>query len=80
MDPVILTEPIMIEKDEPGRGAIYLTFADAPLVLREWTVLDPQGQATQVALLNPEFGVELDPVLFKYSAPGPDQFSNDANR
>ena len=65
----------LVEKENPGKGAIYLTFADQPLRLREWTVIDAEGQATQVALLNPEFGLELDPVLFMYIAPGPDQFS-----
>ncbi len=59
----------------PAKGAIYLTFADPPLRLREWTVIDAEGQATQVALVNSEFGLDLDPVLFMYIAPGPDQFS-----
>lgn len=65
----------LAEDGEAGKGAIYLTFSEAPLRLREWTVIDAQGQATQVALLNPEFGIDLDPVLFMYVAPGPDQFS-----
>lgn len=65
----------LVEQEDPAKGAIYLTFADQPLRLREWTVIDAEGQATQVALLNPEFGLELDPVLFKYIAPGPDQYS-----
>ncbi len=64
----------IVEDTLLGRGSIYLTFGDQPLKLREWTVIDAQGQATQVALLNPEFGIELDPVLFMYVAPGPDQF------
>ncbi len=67
----------LVERANPGKGAIYLTFSDQPLRLREWTVIDAEGQATQVALLNPEFGLELDPVLFMYIAPGPDQFSVD---
>ncbi|MHA1570096.1 MAG: LolA family protein [Alphaproteobacteria bacterium] len=65
----------LVEQEDPAKGAIYLTFADQPLRLREWTVIDAEGQATQVALVNAEFGLELDPVLFMYIAPGPDQFS-----
>lgn len=65
----------LVETNDPAKGAIYLTFSDQPLRLREWTVIDAEGQATQVALLNAEFGLELDPVLFMYIAPGPDQFS-----
>ena len=67
----------LVEQEDPAKGAIYLTFSDQPLRLREWTVIDAEGQATQVALLNPEFGLELDPVLFMYIAPGPDQYSVD---
>ena len=65
----------LVEREDPAKGAIYLTFADPPLRLREWTVIDAEGQATQVALVNSEFGLDLDPVLFMYSAPGPDQYS-----
>jgi len=72
----------LTETDSPEKGTLHLTFSDQPLRLRDWTVIDPQGQATQVTLLNPEFNIELKPVLFKYSAPGPDQFSapGDFNR
>jgi outer membrane lipoprotein-sorting protein len=65
----------LVEREDPAKGAIYLTFADPPLRLREWTVIDAEGQATQVALVNSEFGLDLDPVLFMYAAPGPDQYS-----
>lgn len=57
------------------KQSLYLTFTDPPLRLREWTVVDARGQATQVTLINPEYDVALDPVLFKYAAPGPDQYS-----
>jgi outer membrane lipoprotein-sorting protein len=52
------------EADTPDRGRVTLTFSDQPLVLKRWEVLDSQGVTTQVALVNPRFGVEVDPQLF----------------
>ncbi|MFQ5775455.1 MAG: outer membrane lipoprotein carrier protein LolA [Kiloniellaceae bacterium] len=47
-------------------GTVTLVFSDRPLALRKWEVVDTQGIRTEVALLNPRFGVPIDPQAFDY--------------
>jgi len=54
------------DPDSPDAGAVTLVFSDGPLVLRKWELTDPQGIQTQVSLVNPVYGEEMDPNLFKY--------------
>jgi outer membrane lipoprotein-sorting protein len=60
-------------RDAHGRagGYIQLTFAENPVALREWTVMDAQGATTRVRLegLQPAGG--LDPRLFVLNDPRP---------
>ncbi len=51
---------------DPGAGAIALVFSETPLTLRKWYIHDAQGQTTEVALLGPQFGVEIAPKLFLF--------------
>ncbi len=61
------TLEITVEQtDDPLAGRISLTFSDNPLALRKWTVVDAQGLITDFALVNPRYGVELDPELFRF--------------
>jgi outer membrane lipoprotein-sorting protein len=46
------------------KANLRLVFDDPMTELREWTVLDDQGQTTTVALRGLETGVQLDPALF----------------
>ena len=55
------------ERENPERGTVTLVFSDEPLTLRRWEVLDSQGVLTQVSLINPLFGIELDSTIFDYS-------------
>jgi outer membrane lipoprotein-sorting protein len=55
------------QEDDPYSGAITLIFSDKPLMLRQWTVLDAQGTTVEFALIEPRFGLELDPELFRFS-------------
>ena len=59
----------LMQTKEPDSGRVVLTFADGPLELRQWTVLDSQGISTTVALLDAQFGVALDPKLFVFIDP-----------
>lgn len=52
-------------------GQITLTFTDAPLVLRGWSVTDAQGRATRVALSGLQAAPGLDPGLFILKDPRP---------
>ena len=53
-----------IDPDEPDQGSITMVFAENPLELRQWIVVDPQGLTTTVALSEMRSNVELDPNLF----------------
>lgn len=51
----------------PGEpGSLTLVFADEPLRLKQWTVVDQQGIRTRVALMNPKFGVAVDSDRFDF--------------
>lgn len=76
-------EPGMLEvrvtrTASPGDGSLSLVFADAPLALRQWTVLDAQRHETRVTLSNVELGGNFDSKLFQFVDPS--IFSNDPNR
>lgn len=54
---------------QPQQGQLTFVFEDKPLELRKWVVVDAQDVTTQVSLLNPQFGVKLEPSLFQFAAP-----------
>lgn len=51
-------------------GSITLVFADQPLALRSWTVIDAQRNETRVSLFKTEFGGVFDNKLFTYTPQG----------
>ena len=53
-----------INPKEPDQGSITMVFAENPLELRQWIVVDPQGLTTTVALSETRSNIELDPNLF----------------
>ncbi len=53
------------EKESPDRGELVLRFARAPLSLLGWTVVDPQGVATEVSLVDPRWDVAVDEERFE---------------
>jgi outer membrane lipoprotein-sorting protein len=53
----------------PTEGSLTLVFADNPLSLRQWTVIDAQGQHTTVTLTNVELGGSFDQSLFEFIDP-----------
>jgi outer membrane lipoprotein-sorting protein len=59
----------LVRTASPGDGTLTLIFADNPLSLRQWTVLDAQRQETRVTLYNVETGGQFDPKLFEYIDP-----------
>jgi len=56
----------LVRSASPGEGTLTLFFADNPLTLRQWTVLDQQGKQTQVSFTNMEVGANVDAKLFDY--------------
>jgi outer membrane lipoprotein-sorting protein len=59
----------LVRTASPGDGTLTLVFAESPLSLRQWTVLDAQRQETRVTLYNPEIGGQFDPKLFEFIDP-----------
>ncbi|MDH3667256.1 MAG: outer membrane lipoprotein carrier protein LolA [Paracoccaceae bacterium] len=53
-----------VDPNEPDQGSITMVFADNPLELRQWIVVDAQGLTTTVALSEMRANVKLDPKLF----------------
>jgi len=51
-------------KTRPEDGTISLIFSDKPLILRQWRIIDAQGQPTTVTLDQIERGLELPITLF----------------
>ena len=56
----------LIRTASPGEGTLTLYFADNPLALRQWVVVDQQGKQTQVSFTNMEVGASLDAKSFDY--------------
>ena len=64
-----VVEVTLSETKDPGKGSITLMFEERPFQLRKWRVLDAQGLTTEVALLNPRTGIQLDRNLFYFVEP-----------
>jgi outer membrane lipoprotein-sorting protein len=56
----------LVRTANPGEGSLTLFFADNPLTLRQWIVLDQQGKQTRVSFTNMEVGAVVDTKLFDY--------------
>jgi outer membrane lipoprotein-sorting protein len=59
----------LTQADDPEAGTLILTFADAPLALRQWSVVDAQGVTTRVALLDAEFNGDIPRRVLTYVPP-----------
>ena len=59
----------LVRTKTPADGTLTLIFADVPLALRQWTVIDAQRQETRVTLYNVELGGAFDQSLFTFIDP-----------
>jgi len=59
----------LVRTDSPGDGTLTLVFADNPLVLRQWIVVDAQRRETHVTLSDVQLGGSFDPALFEQLSP-----------
>jgi outer membrane lipoprotein-sorting protein len=64
-----LVQVTMSRTRSPGDGTLTLVFADQPLQLRQWAVVDAQRQETRVSLFNMEPGGRFDDDLFDVTDP-----------
>lgn len=53
----------------PGDGTLTLVFADNPLALRSWSVVDAQRKETRVSLFDVQLGGRFDRSLFSFVDP-----------
>jgi outer membrane lipoprotein-sorting protein len=63
---------VIEEQQVVGTNRLMLKFGAKDLKLRQWTVTDPQGYDTTVAVYNLDTTKKLDPGLFKISYENPD--------
>ncbi len=61
----------VIDPKRQEYGYIILIFEESTMELRAWEVVDAQGYTTRVALVNPEYNVEIDGKYFKFKDPRP---------
>ncbi|WP_424134818.1 LolA family protein [Roseomonas chloroacetimidivorans] len=59
----------LFRTSNPTEGRLTLVFADNPLELRQWLVMDGQGRTTRVTLSAIETGVRLDRSDFDFNDP-----------
>jgi outer membrane lipoprotein-sorting protein len=59
----------LVRTDSSGDGSLTLVFADPPLTLRQWTVVDAQRRETHVTLYDAQLGGAFDPQLFEQISP-----------
>lgn len=57
----------MVRTPSPDDGSLTLVFADEPLALQQWVVVDAQRQETRVRLFQVELGGSFDPKLFVFN-------------
>ncbi len=55
----------IVRSAAPGDGTLTLVFADAPMTLRQWKVVDAQRKETRVTLFNAELGGSVDAKMFE---------------
>lgn len=52
-----------------AEGRLTLVFSENPFELRQWVVVDAQGQETRVSLYQPEYGGRYPALLFDFNDP-----------
>ena len=59
----------LVRTSTPSDGSLTLIFANPPLALRGWSVIDAQGRLTRITLTGTVFGGRFDPALFSFTDP-----------
>jgi outer membrane lipoprotein-sorting protein len=53
----------------PAEGSLTLVFGEDPIELKQWAVVDAQGQETRVSLFQTQFGGRFPSMLFDFNDP-----------
>lgn len=64
-----LVDITVTKRSDPHQGQITLVFTEKPFQLRQWRVVDQQGQTTTVSLYDAQTGMPLDSGLFQFRDP-----------
>ena len=59
----------LIRTGQAAEGRLTLVFADNPVELKQWAVVDAQGQETRVSLFQAEYGGRFPSLLFDFNDP-----------
>lgn len=59
----------VVKRDDEDQGQITLVFAQDPVVLKEWTVVDSRGNRTRVVLNDLKLNEPISQSLFKFDKP-----------
>jgi outer membrane lipoprotein-sorting protein len=59
----------LVRTASPAEGNLTLVFADNPLALKQWAVVDGQRQETRVSLFDVELDGKFDQKLFDFNDP-----------
>ncbi|MEO8557970.1 MAG: outer membrane lipoprotein carrier protein LolA [Rhodospirillales bacterium] len=65
----------MVQTKSPNQGYVVLSFADKPLQLQRWSVIDSRGRDITIVLTNLHTGVPLKDDLFTFIDPDPNRAS-----
>ena len=60
-----LLEMTVSQTKKPQDGKVIVRFAENPMALRGWTVIDPKGSRVTVSLADLQTGMQLADSLFK---------------
>lgn len=55
----------VVREQDPSEGSLTMVFSSPAMTLKKWMIIDAQGIATTVSLLNTNFGNKINPGFFK---------------
>ena len=59
----------VVQTRRPQEGKVIVRFAEGPLALRGWSIVDSRGNKVDVTLIDLKTGLQLADSLFKYDGP-----------
>lgn len=71
-----LIEATIVQTRKPQEGKVVVRFAENPLAMRGWSIIDNRGNKVDVALTQVQTGMQLADSLFKYDGPDAGQILN----
>lgn len=75
-----LLELTLVQTRKPQEGRVIVRFAENPMQLRGWSIIDNRGNKVDVSLNDVKVGIPLANSLFKYDGPDAGQVMRGGNR